>query len=201
MRKATDLIIEADKALLKAVDAAIEHAVTTAGTEFQLLGSHRSPHEYFADAVLRHAFLRVCGADLEVYSGGDPGTAWKILYAGRNVARGWERERGKLAVLREKAERQEDMEKDASERRQLAASAQNFALRNIIRALVDHVRASDPQITERLKATVEARLERVENPSNTDLEFTELAKTYVSLFTAPSEEQPGSEPRYPNNKP
>jgi hypothetical protein len=107
-----------------AIDEAIENAVKTAGDELHSLGVCRSPHDYFADGVLRHLFLRLCGANLETNSGGDPETAWKILYAGRNVAHHWERERGSPAALSKRKESREDVEKDESERKQLALSAQ-----------------------------------------------------------------------------
>ncbi|ULR45453.1 hypothetical protein [Rhizobium sp. K102] len=125
--------------------------------------------------------------DPTTYTGGDPEVAWKILYAGRNVARHWERERGGTGALRKKKERQGDIDKDDSERQQLAHSAQNFALRTVICALVEHVRASDPQIDSRLEAAADARLARLENVSNTDREFTESARNYLSLLTAPPE--------------
>jgi hypothetical protein len=60
-------------------------------------------------------------------------------------------------------------------------------LRTVIRALVEHVRASDPQIDSRLEAAADARLARLENVSNTDREFTESARNYLSLLTAPPE--------------
>ncbi|WP_234851074.1 hypothetical protein [Sinorhizobium meliloti] len=109
MQKEPHLFQEADKTLIAAVDEAIERAVETAGHELQSLGVGRSPQDYFADAVLRHLFLRLCGADLRTNTGGDPETAWKILYMGRSVARHWERERGGSAALREKKDRREGL--------------------------------------------------------------------------------------------
>jgi hypothetical protein len=187
MQKDTHRFQEADDALLAAVDDAIERTVETAGHELQSLGVGRSPYDYFADAALRHLFLRLCGANPETNTGGDPETAWKILYAGRNVARHWERERGSPAAVRKKKERQEDIEKDAIEQQQLALSAQNFALKTVIRALVDHARASDPRINDRLNAAIDARHAGLGNVSDTDLEFTEKAKAYLSLLTTPPE--------------
>ena len=49
------------------------------------MASPTSPHDYFADGVLRYLFLRLCGADPENGMGGDPETARKILYLGRSV--------------------------------------------------------------------------------------------------------------------
>ncbi|WP_260687192.1 hypothetical protein [Rhizobium leguminosarum] len=187
MQKDTYRFQEADKALLAAVDEAIERAVEAAGHELQSPGVGRSPYDYFADAALRHLFLRLCGANPKTNTGGDPETAWKILYAGRNAARHWERERGGQPALRKKKERREDAEKDASERQQLALSAQNFALRTVIRALVDHARASDPQINDRLHAAIDARHAGLGNVSDTDREFTQKAKSYLSLLTTPPE--------------
>ncbi|WP_431673318.1 hypothetical protein [Rhizobium leguminosarum] len=188
MQKDTYRLQEADKALLAAVDEAIERAVEAAGHELQSPGVGRSPYDYFADAALRHLFLRLCGANPKTNTGGDhPETAWKILYAGRSAARHWERERGGQPALRKKKERREDAEKDASERQQLALSAQNFALRTVIRALVDHARASDPQINDRLHAAIDARHAGLGNVSDTDREFTQKAKSYLSLLTTPPE--------------
>lgn len=95
MQKEPHLFQEADKTPTAAVDEAIERAAQTAGHELQSLGVGRSPQDYFADAVLRHLFLRLCGADLRTNTGGDPDTAWKILYMGSSVARHWERARGR----------------------------------------------------------------------------------------------------------
>ncbi|MGO6687795.1 hypothetical protein [Rhizobium leguminosarum] len=187
MQKDTNRFQEADKALLAAVDEAIERAVEAAGHELQSLGVGRSSYDYFADAALRHLFLRLCGANPETNTGGDPETAWKILYAGRNAARHWEREHGGQPALRKKKERREDTEKDASERQQLALSAQNFALRTVIRALVDHARASDPLINDRLHAVIDARHAGLGNVSSTDSEFTQKAKSYLSLLITPPE--------------
>ncbi|WP_245489818.1 hypothetical protein [Rhizobium ruizarguesonis] len=98
--------------------------------------------------------------------------------------------RGNAAVRQQfgrKRERQEDIEKDAIEQQQLALSAQNFALKTVIRALVDHARASDPQINDRLNAAIDARHAGLGNVSDTDLEFTEKAIAYLSLLTTPPE--------------
>ena len=183
MQKETDPILEADKLLMAAVDEAIDNATRSAGPELQAGGSRVSPRDYFADGVLRHLFLRLCGADPTTYKGGDPETAWKILYAGRGVARHWERESGKPPAWRGKKDRREDIDKDGSERQQLALSAQNFAITTAIQALLDHARASDPEITDRLEAVIDARHARLESKSDTDHEFTERAKTYLSLLT------------------
>lgn len=185
MQEETDLFEDADKFLMAAVDEAIDNAAKTAGHELQTLGLRTSPHDYFADGVLRHLFLRLCGADLKTNAGGDPETAWKILYMGRSVARHWERERGSPPALRKKKERREDIDRDASERQQLALSAQNFAMTTAIRALLDHARASDPGISDRLEAAIDARHARLESKSDTDCEFTKRAKIYLSLLTGP----------------
>lgn len=66
------------------------------------------------------------------------------------------------------------MEKDESERWWLILAAQNFALKTAVRFLVDHARASDPQIGDRMEATVEARHTALEHVSDTDREFMEM---------------------------
>ncbi|WSG98207.1 hypothetical protein U8P76_29395 (plasmid) [Rhizobium johnstonii] len=189
MDKESNLVVEADKLLMAAVYEAIDNAVRAAGPELQAAGSRIPPGDYFADGVMRHLFLRLCGADPEENTGGDPETAWKILYAGRSVARRWERERGSPPTLRMKKDRPEDIEKNESERRQLALSAENFALTTVIRELVSHAPASDPEITDRLKAAVHARHARLEPVSDTDREFTERAKRFVTLLTFPPDQE------------
>lgn len=185
MQEETDLILEADKNLRAAVDEAIDSAVRSAGPELQRFGSRVSLRDYFADGVLRHLFFRLCGADQTTNTGGDPETAWKILYGGRSVARHWERERGSPATLRIKKDRPEDIDKDRTERKQLALSAQNFALTTVVRALVNHAHASDPAIKDRLEEVIDTRHARLASVSDTDSEFTERAKTYLSLLTRP----------------
>ncbi|PYE21799.1 hypothetical protein DFI02_112119 [Rhizobium sp. PP-F2F-G20b] len=177
-----DPVSEADKILMAAVEEAIDTAVRTAGPELRAVGSRASPHDYFADGVLRHLFLRLCRADPTSNTGGDPETAWKILYAGRIAARHWERESGRPSVGGTKKDRPEDVERDESERRQLALSAEKFALTTVIRALVDHARASDPTIDERLEAVIDARHARLGSATDTDREFTQKAKASLSLL-------------------
>lgn len=186
MQELNQLMKKADAALWADVEEAIDRAVSTAGHELQSPGLIGSPRDYFADGVLRHLFLRLCGADPETYAGGDPETAWKMLYVGRSVARHWEKERGGSGENRKRKDRREDIEKDESERRELILSARNFALKTAISVLVDHARASDPQIGERMEAAVDARHAALENVSDMDREFAENARRYMSLLTAPS---------------
>lgn len=106
MQKEPHLFQEADKTLTAAVDEAIERAAQTAGHELQSLGVGRSPQDYFADAVLRHLFLRLCGADLRTNTGGDPDTAWKSsIWAAASPVTGRER-------AAERKDRREDIERD-----------------------------------------------------------------------------------------
>jgi|GEM_PF-1656563 len=183
MENIDQFLREVDEDLHAAVDEAIERAAGKAGKELHALGSMTSPHDYYADVVLRHLFLRLCRADLQTATGGDPETAWKFLYMGRNVARHWERERGSPAAVRRKKERPEDIEKDASERRELNLAAKNFAFKAAISLLIDHARVSDPQIDERLEALIDARHAKLENVSETDRAFTEMAHRYMRLLT------------------
>ncbi|ANM03907.1 hypothetical protein AMC78_CH01797 [Rhizobium phaseoli] len=81
----------------------------------------------------------------------------------------------RLASTCKKKERDEDIERDQSERRQLAISAQTFVLGTVVRALVEHVRAADPEIDGRLRAAVEARV--------VDRAFIESTRNYLSYFT------------------
>ena len=98
MQKETLLFQEADDTLMAAVDEAIDNAVKTAGDEIEKVASPTSPHDYFADGVLRYLFLCLCGADPENGMGVDPEMVWKILYLGRSVARRWEKQRGAAAL-------------------------------------------------------------------------------------------------------
>lgn len=181
MEKETYQFQAAEEVLLAAVDQAIGHAVKSVGRELQSLGVDRSAQDYFADVALRYLFLRLCRADLVTNSGGDPETAWKIIYVGRSVARYWERERGSQ-TLRKKKERREDVEMDKSERRQLALSAKDLALRSVIRVLVDSARVLDPKISDKMEAEIEARHARLEPASDADREFTEKARSYLSVL-------------------
>ncbi|ANL27621.1 hypothetical protein AMC90_CH01783 [Rhizobium phaseoli] len=89
----------------------------------------------------------------------------------------------RLASTCKKKERDEDIERDQSERRQLAISAQTFVLGTVVRALVEHVRAADPEIDGRLRAAVEARVVELDGGSDTDRAFIESTRNYLSYFT------------------
>lgn len=184
VQEMNQLMKKADAALWTDVEEAIDRAVNTAGHEVHSLALTRAPHDYFAEGVVRHVFLRLCGADPETHTGGDPETAWEMLYVGRSIARHWEKMMGRSGEGRKRNDRREDIERDVSERRQLIHAAQNFALKTAISVLVDHARASDPQIGDRMEAAVEARHAALENVSDMDREFTENAKRYMSLLTA-----------------
>jgi hypothetical protein len=183
MSMTMDEVHQADEELFRAVDDAIDSAVRTAGDNLRSLGVPASPHDYFRDAVLRHLFMRLCGADVRTYKNGDPDVAWKILYAGRKVARRWEREQGRPASIRKKSEHAEDIAEDHGERQQLARSAESFALRSVLRALMVNARATDPRIDARLQAAVETRAADREDGSEAEQSFIEDAQTYLALFT------------------
>jgi hypothetical protein len=104
------------------------------------------------------------------------------LYAGRSAARHWERESGRPSARGTKKDRPEDIEKDGSERRELTLSAEKFALTTVIRALVGHARTTDSTIDERLEAVIDARHTRLGSVTDTDREFTQRAKAYLSLL-------------------
>ncbi|MBB1251693.1 hypothetical protein [Rhizobium sp. G21] len=183
MSTTMDELRQADEELFRAVDNAIDHAVRAAGAKLRSLGVPASPHDYFSDAALRHLFMRLCGADVRTYKNGDADVAWKILYAGRHVARKWEREQGGPASVRKKSERAEDIAKDHSEGQQLAKSAESFALRSVLRALMEHARATDPQIDARLQAAVDERASDLGDGSEAAQAFIESAQNYLALFT------------------
>lgn len=102
---------DADRILMAAVHDAIENAARSAGHHLRGADDTSSRQDYFADGVMRHLFLRLCGADPATAAGGDPEIAWKILYAGRNVARHWEREGEDRETMRRKRERSEDLDR------------------------------------------------------------------------------------------
>lgn len=174
---------QVDEELFRAVDDAIDNAVRTASDKVRSLGVPASPHDYFRDAALRHLFMRLCGADVRTFRNGDPDVAWKILYAGRHVARRWEREQGGPVSIRKKSERAEDIAKDYSERQQLARSAESFALRSVLQVLMEHARATDPRIGARLQATLDARAAGLNDGSEAEQAFIKDAQNYLALFT------------------
>ncbi|MCO5731262.1 hypothetical protein [Rhizobium sp. SSA_523] len=184
---------DADRILMAAVDDAIENAARSAGHHFRGGDDTRSRQDYFADGVMRHLFLRLCGADPATAAGGDPEIAWKILYAGRNVARHWEREGEDRKTVRRKRERSEDLDRDRSERRELIRSAQHYAMTLVVQALADQARLSDPQLVERLEAAIDARAAKLGIVSEADALFISSAKDYVSLLTQ-TREQGAAEP-------
>jgi hypothetical protein len=184
---------DADRILMAAVHDAIENAARSAGHHLRGADDTSSRQDYFADGVMRHLFLRLCGADPATAAGGDPEIAWKILYAGRNVASHWEREGEDRETMRRKRERSEDLDRDRSERRELIRSAQHYAMTLVVQALADHARLSDPQFVERLEAAIDARAAKLGIVSETDALFISSAKDYVSLLTR-TREQGAAEP-------
>ena len=183
MAEESDPLRNADRILMAAVDDAIEDAARTAGDHLQGTDDTRSRQDYFADGVMRHLFLRLCGADPATAAGGDPQIAWTILYAGRNVARQWEREGGDRKTMRRRKERSEDLDRDRSERRELIRSAQHFAMTLAVQAPAAQARRSDPQFIERLEVAIDAREARLGTVSETDALFTSSAKDYLSLLS------------------
>lgn len=178
---------DAERRLMAEVDEAIGRAVETAGSELRSLKTGTNPDDYFADAVLRRLFVRLSGGDHETNRGGDPEVAWKLLYLGRAVARYWERERGKPAVLRRKKDRPEDLETDGSEQRELARAAETFALKTAIRVLTDHASTTDPEIRERLHAAVDTYVAGLDPHSDTGRSFAEMARAHMAILSRPPE--------------
>jgi hypothetical protein len=178
-----DEVHQADEELFRDVDDSIDSAVRAAGDQLRSLGAPASPHDYFRDGALRHLFMRLCGADALTFENGDPDVAWKILYAGRNVARRWERQQGTPASMRQKNGSAKDIAKNQSERQQLARSAESFALRTVLRALMEKARATDPQFDARLQATVDVRATELADGSEAERAFIDTARNYLALFT------------------
>ncbi|ACE90807.1 hypothetical protein RHECIAT_CH0001837 [Rhizobium etli CIAT 652] len=73
--------------------------------------------------------------------------------------------------------------RERPERTAAVISAQTFVLGTVVRALVEHVRAADPEIDGRLRAAVEARVVELDGGSDTDRAFIESTRNYLSYFT------------------
>lgn len=107
--------------------------------------------DYFASVALHLLFLHQCGADMETSKGGDPKRAAQLLLAGRRIsAHYWEgidadEKTGRSAIAM-----------DDEERRELAESAQRAASMHVLRALIEQASATDPNLSNRITADVDA---------------------------------------------
>ncbi|WP_244600798.1 hypothetical protein [Agrobacterium sp. LAD9] len=178
MQDKVDAVKQAERTMMDAIHAAITQAAKESEAAFQSLGPRTTTHTYFADVAMRRLFLHLCGADADTAKGGDPEHAWDILYVGRGTARYWEKEQG-IRSRRRKAESHAELERERREKSAHTQSAQKVVTETAIRALIEHASISDPDLRDRLLATIEERFSTADPLSQVEQEFADLAK--VSL--------------------
>lgn len=79
-------------------------------------------------------------------------------------------------------------EEDRPDKFDVAAGAQKLAFNTVIRALIEHVSATDPGLRDRITATVEAYITALEPQSELERDFAERARSSVMALVRP----PGS---------
>jgi len=173
-----DALKQAERTMMNAIHAAIIQAAKETEAAFQLTGPP-TDQTYFADVAMRQLFLHLCGANAETAKGGDPEHAWDILYMVRGTARYWEKEHGTRS-RRRKAESQAELERERREKSALAQSAQELATDTVIRALVEHASITDPDLRERISASVEARVSVTDPLSEVAQYFGERLKLSIA---------------------
>lgn len=132
---------------------------------------------YFASVALHLLFLNQCGADMETSEGGDPKRAAHLLRAGRRIsAHHWEGFDVKQST------RRSDIAMDDDERRELADGAQRAVFNTVIRALVDHASATDPELRTRITSDIEIYITRLAPQSETDRYFAERSRERVAVL-------------------
>ncbi|MBB4279577.1 hypothetical protein [Rhizobium mongolense] len=178
MQDKVDALKQAERTMMDAIHAAITQAAKESEAAFQSRGPRTTAQTYFADVAMRRLFLHLCGANADTAKGGDPEHAWDILYVGRGTARYWEKENG-IRSRRRKAESHAELERERREKSALTQSAQKLATDTAIRALIELASISDPDLRDRLMATVKERFSTTDPLSQVEQEFADLAK--VSL--------------------
>jgi hypothetical protein len=174
-----DTLKQAERVMMDAIHAAISRAAVETEAAFQSVGPQTTAQNYFSDVAMRRLFLHLCGADEDTAKGGDPEHAWDILYVGRGTARYWEKEHG-IRSRRRKAESHAELERERREKSALTQSAQKLATDVAIRALIDHASISDPDLRDRLLATVEARASVTDPLSQVEQDFADSAKVSIA---------------------
>lgn len=158
-----------ERAMMASVNDVIEAAAKHAHDEEPDI-ARRLPLHYFRRAALQLLFLQICGADLETSEGGDPGIARRVLHVGRSIASQWDHRRGS------------HHEQDNRERQELAKGAERAALKIVLRALVEHAGASDPDLKDRISAAADAYLAELAPQSAPEKQFAERTRDFVSMF-------------------
>ena len=157
-----------EQAMMTSINEAIDKAAADARNEIPDVAERLTPH-YFQRAALQLLFLQVCGADLETSDGGDPSAASRVLHIGRRIASQWH-----------EGGREFPYEQDVQEREELARGADRAALRIVLRALVEHASASDPDLRARISVAADAYLAELIPQSPMEKRFTELVRGSVS---------------------
>ncbi|MDX3929905.1 MAG: hypothetical protein QHC90_29465 [Shinella sp.] len=178
MQDKVDAVKQAERTMMDAIHAAITQAAKESEASFRSLGPRTTAQTYFADVATRRLFLHLCGADADTAKGGDPERAWDILYVGRGTARYWEKEQG-IRSRRRKTKSHAELERETRDKSALTQSAQKLATDTAIRAVIEHASISDPDLRDRLLATLEERFSTADPLSQVEQEFADLAK--VSL--------------------
>lgn len=174
-----DALKQAERVMMDAIHAAISQAAVGSEAAFPSRGPRTTAQTYFADAAMRRLFLHLCGANADTAKGGDPEHAWDILYVARGTARYWEKEHG-IRSRRRKAESRAEIERERREKSALTHSAQKLATDTAICVLIDHASISDPDLRDRLVATVEARASVTDPLSQVEQDFADLAKVSIA---------------------
>ncbi len=185
---AGEILHRAEQAMIAAMHAAIEKAQADAVKELETIGhKYRRPaDDYFNFAALRFLFLQHCGADPETGKGGDPGRAARMIHIAGKTSRYWQKERAEPGweQQREKAAMSAE---DRQDRADLASSGERLALGIVVRALVEHAGASDPGFRERIVATTEASIARLDPESEQAQAVAEFARSSLAGLLSPPE--------------
>jgi hypothetical protein len=158
-----------EQSMMAAVNEAIKRAASDAVDVAPDIAGRLPPH-YFRRVALQLLFLEVCRADLDTSEDGDPGIARRVLYVGRNIASLWDGP-------------ESHHEQDSQERNELAKGADRAALRIVLRVLVEHASASDPDLRAKISAAAEAYLTELAPQSPMEKHFAELTRGLVSTLT------------------
>lgn len=167
---------------MAAVDEAIDNAVKTAGDELEkwLPIPRRMTTPRTASPLPVPAVMR--GGPGDRYRG-DPERSREILSLGRSVARRWEKGEVRLHFSRKGPPGGHQKGQDGATA--TGTLGAYFALTTVVRALVHHACASDPQLVERIESAINSRHARLQDTSDADREFQDKARRYLSLLTSP----------------
>lgn len=72
----------------------------------------------------------------------------------------------------------------------VAAGAQKLALRTAIQALIEHASATDPDLRNRIVASVEAYITKLDPQSDLERDFAERATAHVAALVRPPASYP-----------